>query len=146
MGPNLIPGVRNFQIQSDFEGSAHEIDDGCIPPGKHRVLRFDFLSKNVGDADFVVGRPVDRPDLFYFSPSHQHYHMKQFNQYNLYDATGNLSVPSKKPGFCLIDVEKVIATAGDQKFLSCDPDKVMGISAGWAHLYAAHLERQFLVI
>src|SRR6266849_7194914 len=120
MGANLIPGVRNFSIDANFVGDPHEIDDGCVSPGKHRVLRFDFLSKNVGNADFVIGRPIDRPDLFTYSAAHKHYHMKEFNQYKLYDDAGNLVVPSKKPGFCLADVEQVLASAGPQKFpLTC---------------------------
>lgn len=147
MGANLVPAVRNFSIDSNYEGDQHEIDDGCLTSGIHRVLRFDFLSKNIGDADFVIGRPIDRPDLFYFSAAHNHYHMKEFNQYKLYDSVGNLVVPSKKPGFCLADVEKVLTSAGPMKFpLSCKEDEVMGISAGWADVYTADLECQFLVI
>src|SRR6266481_8746437 len=147
MGANLIPAVRNFSITSDFVGDAHEIDDGCVPPGKHKVLRFDFVSQNVGNADFVIGRPKDRPDLFVWSEAHGHYHMKEFNQYKLFDAEGNLVVPSKKPGFCLADVEKVLPSAGPAKFpLTCKADEVMGISAGWADVYQADLECQYLVI
>ncbi len=70
MGANLTPAVRNFSIDPNFVGDPHEVDDGCVTAGTHKVLRFDFVSKNVGDADFVVGRPIDRPDLFYFSAAH----------------------------------------------------------------------------
>jgi hypothetical protein len=147
MGANLIPLIRNFSIDGNFTGDQHEIDDGCITPGTHKVLRFDFVSQNVGNADFVIGRPVDRPDLFEFSAAHGHYHMKQFNQYKLYDVNGNLVIPSKKPGFCLIDVEKVAGmNPGPKKFLSCGATEVMGISAGWADVYGAGLECQYLVI
>jgi len=147
MGANLVPAVRNFSIDANFVGDQHEIDDGCVTAGSHKVLRFDFVSRNVGDADFVVGRPIDRPDLFYYSAAHQHYHMREFNQYKLYDTNGNLVVPSKKPGFCLADVEKVLSSAGPQKFqLTCKDDEVMGISAGWADVYVAGLECQYLVI
>jgi len=97
MGANLIPGVRNFSIDPSYVGDSHEVDDGCVPPGPHRVLRFDFVSKNVGNTDFVIGRPMDRPDLFYFSAAHGHYHMKEFNQYKLFDVMGHLVVPSTKP-------------------------------------------------
>src|ERR1700693_3886934 len=145
MGANLIPRVRNFSIDDNFTGDQHEIDDGCVTAGTHKVLRFDFVSQNIGDADFVVGRPVDRPDLFYYSVAHQHYHMKQFNQYKLYDANRNLVVPSTKPGFCLADVEQVLQSAGPAKFpRTCRADDVMGISAGWADLYGAELECQYL--
>jgi hypothetical protein len=86
LGANLIPAVRNFSITSDFVGDTHEVDEGCVPPGKHKVLRFDFVSQNLGNADFVFGRPTDRPDLFVWSEAHGHYHMKEFNQYKLFDA------------------------------------------------------------
>jgi len=147
MGANLVPAVRNFSINANFVGDQHEIDDGCVTAGTHKVLRFDFVSKNVGNADFLVGRPIDRPDLFYFSAAHNHYHMREFNQYKLYDTNGNLIVPSKKPGFCLADVEQVLPNAGPQKFqLTCKADEVMGITAGWADVYDASLECQYLVI
>jgi len=148
MGANLIPLIRNFSIDANFVGDQHEIDDGCVTPGTHKVLRFDFVSQNVGNADFVVGRPVDRPDLFYWSAAHGHYHMKEFNQYMLYDAAGNLVVPSKKPGFCLADVERVQGmSGGPAKFpLTCKKDEVMGISSGWSDVYDASLECQYLVI
>jgi hypothetical protein len=79
--------------------------------------------------------------------------MKEFNQYKLYDIVGNLVVPSKKPGFCLADVEKVPGMSpGPAKFkLTCKKDEVMGISAGWADVYPAFadgqpFECQYLVI
>jgi hypothetical protein len=146
-GPNLTPDVRNFTIQIGYLPQQHEIDDGCITPGTHNVLRFDFISKNIGDADFVVGRPIDRPDLFYFDPAHQHYHMKEFNQFILYDTTHRLIIPSKKPGFCLADVEQVLPNAAPAKFsLTCNQDEDMGITAGWADVYTSDLMCQFLVI
>jgi hypothetical protein len=148
MGANLIPLLRNFSIDPNFTGDQHEIDDGCVTAGTHKVLRFDFVSQNVGNADFVIGRPVDRPDLFVFSAAHGHYHMKEFNQYKLFDIDGNLVVPSKKPGFCLADVEPVAGMSpGPAKFpLTCAADEVMGISAGWSDVYVAGLECQYLVI
>jgi hypothetical protein len=148
VGANLVPAVRSFAIQhASFAAGDHDVDDGCVAPGSHKLLRFDFVSKNVGNADFVIGRPIDRPDLFEYSAAHGHYHMKQFNQYRLFDLAGNLAVPSKKPGFCLADVEQVLPTAGPAKFpLTCAKDEVMGISAGWADVYEASLGCQYLVI
>lgn len=146
-GPNVIPDVRNFSIVVNYEGNQHEIDDDCIPPGPHNVLRFDFVLQNIGNADFVIGRPIDQPDLFYYSIAHQHYHMKQFNQYKLYDTGGNLVVPSLKPGFCLADVERLFDNAVQPQFsLTCASDQVMGISVGWADVYYADLDCQFLVM
>jgi hypothetical protein len=74
--------------------------------------------------------------------------MREFNQYKLFDTvTGKLVVPSTKPGFCLADGEQVLPNAGPAKFsITCRANDVMGISAGWADVYAADRECQYLVI
>src|SRR5204863_4156146 len=115
----------NFTIEIGYEPELSEIEDSCITEGVHNVLRFDFLSKNIGDTDFVAGRPVDRPDLVYYHVSHQHYHMRQFNQYKLYDKIDYLVIPSTKPGFCLDDSEEERPNVGPAKFpRSCLEDEV----------------------
>ena len=43
MGANLIPLIRNFGIDANFTGDQHEIDDGCITAGTHKVLWFDHM-------------------------------------------------------------------------------------------------------
>lgn len=146
-GPNLTPNIENFAIQIGYVGELTEVQDGCIPNGTHNVLRFDFISENIGDAAFVAGRPLDRPDLFYYHLSHHHFHMREFNQYKLVAANGNLTIPSTKPGFCLADVEQVRnGTQGGQFSITCPDDVAMGISAGWADVYASDLACQYLVI
>ena len=57
MGANLVTIIRNFRIETrDFTNN----DDGstldaCVGGGTHRLLRFDFLSHNAGDADLYIG-------------------------------------------------------------------------------------------
>ncbi len=63
MGANLVTIVRNFSIHTqDFtnndDGSTL---DGCVTGGTHRILRFDFLSHNAGDADLYIGPPPPPP-------------------------------------------------------------------------------------
>jgi hypothetical protein len=146
-GPNLTPAVYNFAIDVGYIGEATEVQDGCIPNGTHNLLRFDFYSKNIGDADFIAGKPITRPDLFYYHLSHHHFHMREFNQYRLISANGNLVIPSTKPGFCLADVVELIPNAAPQQFsLTCAQNAVMGITAGWADVYTADLTCQYLVI
>ena len=146
-GANLTPDARNFTIEIGYVGEDTEVQDGCIPNGTHNLLRFDFLSKNIGDADFTAGKPIDRPDLFYYHLSHHHFHMREFNQYKLMKVNGSLTIPSTKPGFCLADVEQVLPNAGPQKYsLTCAQGDVMGISAGWADVYSSDLTCQYLVI
>lgn len=52
MGANLVAVIRNFSIHT--QDSTNDDDsstlDGCIGGGTHRILRFDFLSHNAGQA------------------------------------------------------------------------------------------------
>ena len=92
MGVNLVTRVRGFSIQNKvFIASDHDVQDGCVTPGNHRLLRFDFLSYNAGSADLVVGSPAARPDLFVWSAGHGHYHLKDFNEFQLFTSTGVLA-------------------------------------------------------
>ncbi len=46
MGANLVPIVRNFFITTEtFAADDHSVQDGCVTPGTHRLMRFDFLSQ-----------------------------------------------------------------------------------------------------
>lgn len=147
-GPNLTPDVGGFTIEIGYVGELTEVQDGCIPNGTHNVLRFDFYSENIGDAAFIAGVPLDRPDLFYYHLSHHHFHMREFNQYKLVSANGNLTIPSTKPGFCLADVEPLSngTQGGGQYSIACPVNVAMGISAGWTDVYASDLLCQYLVI
>lgn len=145
MGTNLVTRVRNFYIeQRSFGEDSHEVRDGCVEVGSHRVMRFDFLSYNAGNGDFHIGSPADRPDLFVLSAAHGHYHIPDFNEFLLFDSSGNLATQGYKQAFCAIDLEPIRADAGPAQFTSCNDDQ--GISAGWADVYHASLACQFVVI
>jgi hypothetical protein len=146
MGVNLVTRVRNFHIGTEtFTSSSHDVQDGCVTPGSHGVLRFDFLSHNVGNADMVIGSPAARPDLFVWSVGHGHYHMKDFNQFLLFTPAGSLAVTGYKQAFCAIDIERISSTASPSgRFHDCNADQ--GISAGWADVYSAGLACQFIVL
>src|SRR6266496_3623574 len=102
MGANLVPIVRNFFIKEEtFAAGDHSVMDGCVTPGTHRVMRFDFLTHNIGNADIVAGDPGARPDLYEKSWSHGHFHLKDFNEFTLYDAQGNQATQGHKQAFCL---------------------------------------------
>jgi len=146
VGVNLVTRVRNFSIHSQtFTASDHDVQDGCVTPGSHKLLRFDFLSHNVGDADLVIGSPAARPDLFVWSAAHGHYHLKDFNQFLLFDANGNLATIGYKQAFCAIDIERISSTASASgRFHDCNSNQ--GISAGWADVYNKFLACQFIVV
>jgi Lysyl oxidase len=146
MGANLVTIVRNFAISVEtFEKDSHDVQDGCVTPGQHRIMRFDFLSHNVGDADIVVGSPAARPDLFIFSAAHGHYHLIDFNEFKLFNSSGQQVKIGHKQAFCLIDIERMHPNARpDAQFTDCNTNQ--GISAGWADLYDASLACQYIVI
>mgnify|MGYP000011016903 FL=1 len=147
MGVNLVPIVKNFYITEETFPTTgdHSVQDGCVTPGTHRLLRFDFLSYNMGDTDLVVGRPADHPDLFELSASHGHYHLKNFNEFRLFDTSGNQVTKGYKQAFCLIDKERINPSASPTaKFTDCNVNQ--GVSAGWADLYNSQLPCQFIVI
>lgn len=146
MGVNLVTRVRNFSIHNQtFSASDHDVQDGCVTPGSHKLLRFDFLSYNAGDADLVIGSPAARPDLFVWSAAHGHYHLKDFNQFLLFDAAGSLATIGYKQAFCAIDIERISAAASASgHFHDCNSNQ--GISAGWADVYNKFLACQFIVI
>jgi len=146
VGVNLVTRVRNFSISTQtFSSTDHDVQDGCVTPGTHKLMRFDFLSHNVGSSDLVIGSPAARPDLFVWSSAHGHYHLKDFNQFLLFDANGNLATTGYKQAFCAIDIERISSTASlNPRFDDCNSDQ--GISAGWADVYNAGLACQFIVL
>jgi Lysyl oxidase/von Willebrand factor type A domain len=144
MGVDLIPIVRNFFIRNEV-ADAHSIQDGCVTAGTHRVMRFDFLSHNIGTEDFVVGAPSSHPEWFTESASHGHFHLKDFNEFILYDINGVQVTKGYKQAFCTIDIEHLSPWGPVTKqFTDCNINQ--GISAGWADVYNSCLPCQFIVI
>lgn len=141
---NVVPIVGNLSI-STRDSDGHSVADGCVAPGTHRLLCFDFRTHNIGRADFVVGSPAERPGLFVESQSHGHFHLKDFNEFALFDMAGNPVVAGAKQAFCLMDSEH-LSTFGPEEgqFQSCNTNQ--GISPGWADLYGKSLPCQFVVI
>ena len=146
MGVNLVTRVRNFAISSQtFTANDHDVQDGCVTPGTHRIMRFDFLSYNAGNSDLVIGSPASRPDLFVWSAGHGHYHLRDFNEFLLFNANGTLATIGYKQAFCAIDIERIGPNASaNARFANCNTDQ--GISSGWADVYSSGLPCQYIVI
>ncbi len=146
MGVNLVTRVRNFAISTQtFTANDHDVQDGCVTPGSHRIMRFDFLSYNAGNSDLVIGSPASRPDLFVWSAGHGHYHLRDFNEFLLFDANGALATIGYKQAFCAIDIERIGPNASATgRFANCNSDQ--GISSGWADVYSSGLPCQYIVI
>ena len=110
MGAKLVTRIRNFRFEpGDFatqdDGSTL---DGCIGAGPHRLLRFDFLTRNAGTADLHVGPPPLPPpsSVWVWSAAHNYFHFKDFNQYFLLNTHDQPVKPGFKQAFCLMDVER----------------------------------------
>lgn len=146
MGVNLVTRVRNFAISTQtFTSNDHDVQDGCVTPGAHRIMRFDFLSYNAGNSDLVIGSPAARPDLFVWSAGHGHYHLRDFNEFLLFNASGALATIGYKQAFCAIDIERIGPNASASgRFHDCNSDQ--GISSGWADVYNSGLPCQYIVI
>lgn len=146
MGVNLVTRVRNFAISTQtFSASDHDVQDGCVTPGTHRIMRFDFLSYNAGNSDLVIGSPAARPDLFVWSAGHGHYHLRDFNEFLLFNSNGTLATIGYKQAFCAIDIERIGPNASaNARFANCNSDQ--GISSGWADVYSSGLACQYIVI
>ena len=143
-GVNFVPGVEDFSVSTEtFEESSSDVEDGFVTPGEHRLLRFDMIIYNVGEEDAELGRPENRPDLFEYSESHGHAHLKGFNNYVLLDESGERTGAVRKQTFCLRDLYQTRSTANSSPQFDCE---YQGISAGWADEYDSSLPGQYIVI
>jgi hypothetical protein len=147
-GVNLAPTVRNFRVDTAvFSEASRDVQDGCVTPGEHRLLRFDLLMHNTGDQDLVIGSPADNPELFVWSAGHNHYHLTDFVEYRLLDASGFPVTENYKQAICFFDSLRIADWArGGRQFDPGRCNEEQGLSAGWADLYRASIPCQFIVI
>jgi hypothetical protein len=153
MGADLVTILRNFRIEPSrtFTSTSDDVLDGCITPGTYRLLRFDFLSHNAGNADLNFGPPPPPPPFqlppnspWVWSQGHGHYHLRDFNDYALLSLSDQPVRPGFKQAFCLMDVERTNPNAPRPTgFFTCSNQ---GVSAGWSDVYSSSLPCQFTTI
>ncbi len=139
MGANLVPRVSGFYIEkvkfdlgSPVPKVAGSVSRGCIGAGEHKVIWFDLFLDNIGDANFVIGNPANRPDVFLYSPTR---FKEKFYTWRLTDNTGAEKKTGFKVAFCIMD------------FGSGDFDcQNQGVSVGSHDLYDTNLPCQFVEI
>jgi Lysyl oxidase len=151
-GPDLqvdAPSAKNsMRLETKtFESSSCAIFEGCVGgPGPRKLLRFDGVIKNMGDADFILGDPLTSPELFTFSACHGHHHLNEAMSYELLDENLNpvkrngASVVGHKQGFCMLDMRKASGTAGERKYTCSN----QGLGSGWGDVYASTLDCQWI--
>jgi len=147
----VVSNVNNITTET-FSSTSGDVADGCITPGTHRVMRFDFSSRNVGDGNVIAGTVPPRvcttcpcstsPTIgsYIWSNAHCHWHLKDFNKYVLTRTTGVPAANGFKQAFCLEDFTKWDPSVGGAVF-NCSNQ---GVSPGWQDTYVSSLPCQFM--
>jgi Lysyl oxidase len=136
------PAITPHIVYRNFEANACEVQEGCVQPGVRRLLLFALQTRNIGTADLIMGNPATN-SAFYFDACHGHYHYEGFAEYRLRDTNSNVVLLGHKIGFCLEDVVRWSATAGQNSRYDCN---YQGIQAGWADVYTEDVPCQWLDI
>lgn len=160
----VIDSVQNLETRT-FTRESGEWADRCIPdPGPsgttYRILPFSFFARNIGNGDIVVGRsptPLCPHDTcpcpegssyvqdgpYEWSPSHCHWHLREFNSYSLLRASGAEVRKGNKQAFCLMDSTIWNPNVSTDPKYGCEEQ---GVSVGFQDEYPAGLTCQFLIV
>jgi hypothetical protein len=175
--PDLIVDAKAIATSwvvydQELKESFCTLQEGGVPPGKHRVLRFTVTTPNIGDADVFIGDPnrhwdpngdgdgSDSDGLFENDACHQHYHFRNYATYTLIGAADGRLWQAAKRGFCMIDVTPwnnndggvsswVYRACGRPARPSLGIPEVpgnQGISVGYADTYVKWLGGQYFVL
>ncbi|MFM8386845.1 MAG: lysyl oxidase family protein [Planctomycetia bacterium] len=134
-------------IDRTFSASECSVVEGTIAvPGVRRLLVFDTLVTNLGELDCVIGQPSNPqppldPAAFTYHDCHGHYHMEGYADYQLLFADGTLAGVGNKQGFCLLDYQRATSGSAFQREYNC---AYQGLQSGWADLYSANVEGQWV--
>ena len=142
--PDLIfwgPASRFTEAQA-FLPEECDLNEGCGTPSTRRILRFDTETRNIGQADLVLGNPAGNP-LYVIDPCHGHHHLNDFAEYRLLDTNGVQVAVGNKVGFCLLDFYPWDPNAAPGYVFDCD---YQGIQRGWADIYISALPCQWIDI
>ena len=130
-----------------FDATSCELVEGSVGgAGYRRLLRFDTVIINAGDGDLVVGSPTDPNNpyhsIFVYSPCHNHYHIRDFSNYQLLNRDHTLAAQGHKQAFCLEDSFKY-ANDNRSSGYTCT---FQGITSGWGDWYFKQLSGQWIDI
>ena len=103
------------------------ITEECTQSGIRTLLRFATETRNIGNADLVLGNPVDN-ELFHFHACHNHYHMEDYADYRLVDDQG-VVVSGFKSSSCLLDSYRFDPCASPVRICNCSNQ---GLQVSWA--------------
>src|SRR2546426_2042776 len=118
--PDLIVDSKDLATSwvvydQELKESFCTLQEGGVPPGTHRVLRFTVTTPNIGDADIAIGDPnkhwdpngdgngSDSDGLYENDACHRHFHFRNYATYSILSADGSKTWQAAKRGFCMID-------------------------------------------
>lgn len=149
--PDLVVDPQRFVSQMEivdrnFDNDPCAIEEGSVGgAGRRRILRFDTVIMNSGDADLIVG---DRSDpnnpyakWFELAPCREHYHIRDFSVYELLSADRSVVIAGHKQGFCMEDSLKY--DGGQSNGYNA---AFQGITSGWGDRYFKELTGQWIDI
>ena len=145
--PNLVllPEATTLSLDIDdttFAEDSCSLLEMCIgAPGRRRLLRFDVVTANLGEADLALGAPSEGP-LWQYSTCHMHFHFRDYAFYELVSADGVVATGHKQ-AFCLMDTDQVDPDSNPASPFNCENQ---GIHRGWSDRYSAHLPCQWIDI
>ena len=149
--PDLVVDPQRFVAQMEIvdrlftEGSCAIIEGAVGGTGYRRILRFDTVVMNSGNADLVVGDRSDPnnpyAEWFEFARCHGHFHLRDFSNYELLNTARTVVVAGHKQGFCFEDSFKY--DGGKSNGYDCS---FQGITSGWGDWYYKQLTGQWIDI
>lgn len=164
---NVLSSSWVVREEEFIEGQC-SVEEGNIPTGTHRSLRFSVLINNIGDADLYVGDPLahmdpngdgnfsDQDGLFEFASCHAHFHFRNYATYEIIrlNADGSLGTPvqARKRGFCMLDTTPSKSDAASPKgrfYMNCGNLTLhgnQGISTGFGDMYVKQLPGQLFLL
>jgi hypothetical protein len=155
--------------EEDFVAGQCSVEEGNIPTGSHRTLRFSVLINNGGTADLNVGNPLrhmdpngdgnyaDQDGLFEFATCHRHFHFRNYARYDLVkinaDGSYGPMIQARKRGFCMLDTTPAQDANGEAPatgFYKLCGNQVFGgnqgISKNWGDMYHKSLPGQLFLL
>jgi hypothetical protein len=181
---NAAPLLPDIVADAPVGGYRHDVYSD--PQGERLLLRLDGFVHNVGAGALdlrgsgpsnlvmtnVVQRVYDSDGsyqdvvstgtaarmLYETSDGHDHWHLRNAMRYSLWSDDKAVEVaPSQKVGFCLLDSQRIAASAAARVYSStansfCGrsdpsaPSVFMGVSPGWRDVYGAGLTFQWIDI
>jgi hypothetical protein len=171
--PDLVVDTRTIASswvvrEEEFVQGQCSVEEGNIPTGVQKSLRFSVLINNVGDADLYVGDPLKHMDpngdgnfsdsdkLFEFASCHAHFHFRNYATYEIIaiNADGSLgsAVQARKRGFCMLDTTPWAQDGTAPKaryYMNCGNltrSGNQGISTGFGDMYVKQLPGQLFLL